>query len=179
MCSTDGAARIFLFTTFFSCHLILRRRDSNSYQTGPLKDALPAELQHRSIIISHSLAVFLTLSVVMLYLGCLTDDEQSRARAKVPTDLDTMRNLSRSASLRRFLNFLASSDVSMASSSASSWWLTLTVSSSRQGGTQTLSSTEGKTFPAKSRNLSSTETKASEPIAFQDQSLPLKGEVLR
>ena len=38
------------------------------------------------------------------YLGCFTDEEQSRALAKVPTDLATIRNLSISSSLNLLIH---------------------------------------------------------------------------
>ena len=38
------------------------------------------------------------------YLGCFTDEEQSSALANVPTDLATIKNLSISSSLNRFMH---------------------------------------------------------------------------
>lgn len=80
-------------------------------------------------------------------LGCLTDDEQSRALANVPTDLATIKNLSMSLSLNIFLNLdLTSSDVSIASSPLSFPLFSLE-SLSGIGGTQTRSSTDGRRTP--------------------------------
>ena len=38
------------------------------------------------------------------FLGCFTDEEQSRALANVPTDLATIKNLSISSSLNRLMH---------------------------------------------------------------------------
>ena len=41
---------------------------------------------------------------LLSYLGCFTDEEQSRALANVPTDRATIKNLSISSSLNRFIH---------------------------------------------------------------------------
>ena len=43
-------------------------------------------------------------SMLFSYLGCFTEEEQSRALAKVPTDRATIKNLSISSSLNRFIH---------------------------------------------------------------------------
>jgi hypothetical protein len=80
-----------------------------------------------------------------MYLGCLTDDEQSRARANVPTDLATIKNLSMSASERSFRDLQLPSSLSASPLFGSSFdfW---------PGGIQSLSSMSGNTSPGRVRS---------------------------
>ena len=86
---------------------------------------------------------FLLKSLKKMYLGCLTDDEQSRARANVPTDLATIKNLSMSASERSFRDLQVTSSLSASPLLESSFgfW---------PGGIQSRSSMSGKTTPTRS-----------------------------
>ena len=87
--------------------------------------------------------LFLLGSLIKMYLGCLTDEEQSRARANVPTDLATIKNLSMSASERSFrdLQVMSSLSASPLLESSFGFW---------PGGIQSRSSMSGKTTPTRS-----------------------------